>query len=44
MTEFIIHMILGLIFSAIKNPSKAATLKADLLSVRDEINMLYPGE
>jgi len=42
--SFLIHSVLGIIHLAFKNPSKKAELKSDLLSVRDSINELYPGE
>jgi len=40
---FIIHAVLGVLQTVIKNPSKKDELKSVLLQVRDTINELYPG-
>lgn len=44
MDELIISMAISVILATIKNPDKKAKLKAALLKVRNEINLLYPGE
>jgi len=41
--EMAIHFVLGLVSHAVKNPSKALSLKGLLLEVRDAISALYPG-
>lgn len=40
----LISLALAVLKSLIKNPSKARTLKKELLDVRDGINLLFPGE
>jgi len=42
--EMVIHMVLGLLKSFVKNPAKADALQGVLLEVRDGINELYPGK
>ncbi len=41
--SMIIHMMLGVLHMATKNPQKAAELKTLLLQVRDSINEAYPS-
>lgn len=41
--EFAIHLVLGLVTSLVKNPTKKTALQSLLLHVRDSINALYPG-
>jgi hypothetical protein len=40
----VIHMMLGVLTTVIKNPAKKAELKNILLQVRDTINEIYPGQ
>ena len=40
--QLIIHMILGVIASVVKNPAKKAQLQTALLEIRDAITELYP--
>lgn len=48
MEDFLIGMAVNVVLTTIamciKNPTKAKKLKSALLKVRDQINMLYPGE
>lgn len=40
--NMVIHMMLGVLTTVIKNPQKKAELKHILLQVRDTINGIYP--
>jgi hypothetical protein len=46
MEDFLIGMAVSIILNCIKvatkNPGRAAALKAALLKIRDQINLLYP--
>ena len=48
MEDYLISMAVSLILSAIKaafkDPKKAEALKKALLKIRNQINILYPGE
>lgn len=38
----VIHMMLGVLTTVVKNPAKAAEMKDLLMQVRDTINEMYP--
>lgn len=42
MEDVFINMAVSVILGAIKNPAKAATLKAALLKIRNAINNAFP--
>ena len=42
--QFIITTALGFVKGLIHNPAKQAAVKKLLLTLRDDINALYPGE
>jgi hypothetical protein len=48
MEDYLMSMAVSVILStiklALKNPAKAASLKAALLKIRAQIDILYPGE
>lgn len=44
MDLLIINMAMSVILATIKNPAHKEQFKKVLLKVRDEINLLYPGE
>ncbi len=43
MEDYLINMALAVLLSVIKNPAKAASLKKQLLKVRDAINNAFPN-
>jgi len=44
MEALILELAFTIIKGIIKNPAHAATLKTQLLEIRDAINAAYPGE
>lgn len=44
MEDYLISMALAILFKTIKNPDRKKTMHVALIKLRDQINLLYPGE